>query len=325
MLRLFGWNDPTYTDNTDYLGSVSVNDGGGTPVTRYAYKSTHALPGGEYVTGVLNNMSPPDPGNDEFVETVTLDGVSKKAIEVDGINDFISLPQLQNNSNGNWNSDLDFIEGNSSDDTDYGFTYLFWIAPGSDISSNETEYTPFNFGSVDSPIRSLSLHHDFINTDKECHLKGTTNQFNVAYSNEMNNPPDPWQEIYNENTWSWIAIAYNGGPMTSDSSSDVSTALMIGVGTGDPSEGNIFFYSGNGGAAGIDGDMKVDGGSYREKGNTSDSLISMASDYAATLGGTQPLPSDESQWPGYFSDFRLYNRDLSTGEMYRIFTGNGRV
>jgi len=324
MVRLFGWNDPTYVDNSDFLDGVSVNPGDGTPVNSYAYKSTIALPGGAYVTGVLNEMADPDPTK-HFVETVTLDGFSRKAIQLDGTDDFISMPQLQNNADGNWDSDLDFIEANSSDDAEYGFTWLFWIAPSENISGVETEYTPFNFGSTLSSLRSLSLHHDFLGSERECHLKGTTNQVNTAYSNTMADPPAPWQEIYNQDSWTWIAVAYNGGPMASSSASEVSTALMVGVGTGDPTtaDGKMFFYSGDG--VGLDGDMNIKGGSYRTKGNAGDSLIQMTSNYPATLGGTKPLEGDETQWPGYISDFRIYNRDLSTGEMYSIFTGTGSV
>ena len=126
-----------------------------------------------------------------------------------------------------------------------------------------------------------------------------------------------------------MSIVYNGQELAPGYSADkASSAFMVGVGTGLPSAGDIFFYSGDGSAAGIADDFTVQGANYAGYGSTSNSLLDMTQNYCATIGTALKSDgslqnNDLSYWPGYICDFRLYNRQITTGEMFSIFTGRG--
>ena len=327
MVRLFGWNDAAYTDNEDFVEDASINPGDGSASTYDVYKSTYALPNGARVSGVLNNMTPENP-TDQYIQTVTdsAHGVAKKCIEIDGINDFISMPQLQDNVNGEFDSQMNFLQGNSADDTEYGFTVCMWIKPSADIQASSFDGKAWHIGAVNDN-RSVGLYHDLLPSAlRPALIRG--NITNSVYSNALTNPPSAWDELYNQNSWCWMALTYNGGPLTATSSAGTSQNVSIAIGTGDPSDPSnrsMTFYSGDGSTLGYTDDLNVQGNTLAGKGRTSASWVVLnlpADTFVANIG----RPTNTSDYyPGYFSDYRIYNRDLSTGECFRIFTGNGNV
>lgn len=322
--RLFGWNDPDYVADSDY-DSVSILDGGSvTPSSHEVVISPIEFQEGSALTGVLKNMA--------YSRTAStgLNGYAMTGMSFDGNNDFISLPQLQNNSKGLWNTGFAFLGSNSSDDASYGFSITYWLRPlwGIDHGpSSNQDYKPWNLGN--SAARSLGLYHKFDGSDRPAQLRG--NASNYLYSNSAANPPDPWDQLYDTGNWTFMSIVYDGSELAPGYSADKSSpAFMITLGTGVPTEGKVFFYSGDGSTAGIADDLTVQGSNYANYGTASNSLIDLTQNYCATLGVALKSDgslqnSDLSYWPGVLSDFRIYNRTLSTGETYSIFTSGGAV
>ena len=322
MARFFGWNDPDYVNGSD-SETVTVLEGGSvTPSSHDVITSTIDFGGSKTLTGVFKNMAY------NRTSATGTNGLVMTGIEFDGNNDHITLPQLQNNSKGAWDTDFEFLEGNSTDDAAYGFSITFWIKPKWGIDhgpSSNQDYKPWNLGN--SSARSVGLYHKFDGSDRPAQLRG--NSSNYAYSDSASNPPDPWDELYDEDNWTFMSIVYNGQELAPGYSADkASSAFMVGVGTGLPSAGDIFFYSGDGSAAGIADDFTVQGANYAGYGSTSNSLLDMTQNYCATIGTALKSDgslqnNDLSYWPGYICDFRLYNRQITTGEMFSIFTGRG--
>tara|TARA_R100000808_G_scaffold18910_1_gene41310 strand:+ start:15668 stop:18166 length:2499 start_codon:yes stop_codon:yes gene_type:complete len=322
--RFFGWNDPNYVADSDYTSSVSILDGASaTPSSHDVVSSSVEYTDGKSLTGVFKNMTY------NRTESIGQNGFAMTGLQFDGQNDFISIPQLQNNSKGLWDSEFTFLTENSAD-TSYpsGFSITYWIRPlwGVDHGpSSNQDYKPWSLGN--SSAKSLGLYHKFDGSDRPAQLRG--NSSNYMYSNSAANPPDPWDELYDTGNWTFMSVVYNGDELAPGYSADkFSDAFTISVGTGLPSEGNIFFYSGDGSSAGLSDDITIQGANYAGYGSTSNSLIDLTQNYCATLG--VQLKSDGSlanndlaYWPGLLCDFRIYGRQISTGEAYSIFTGAG--
>ena len=322
--RFFGWNDPSYVADSDYTTSVNILDGASaSPSSHDVVSSSVEYIEGKSLTGVFKNMTY------NRTESIGQNGFGMTGIEFDGQNDFISFPQLQNNTKGAWDSEFTFLTENSTD-VSYpsGFSITYWLRPlwGTDHGpSSNQDYKPWSLGNSSS--RSIGLYHKFDGSDRPAQLRG--NASNYMYSDSAANPPDPWDELYDTGNWTFMSIVYNGNELAPGYSADKSSpAFMISIGTGLPADGNIFFYSGDGSEAGIANDITIQGSNYANYGSASNSLLALTQNYCATLG--VQLKSDGSlanndlaYWPGLFCDFRIYGRQISTGEAYSIFTGAG--
>ena len=322
--RFFGWNDPSYVADSDYTTSVNILDGASaSPASHDVVSSSVEYTAGKSLTGVFKNMTY------NRTESIGQNGFAMTGLQFDGQNDFISLPQLQNNSKGLWDSEFTFLTENSAD-TSYpsGFSITYWIRPlwGVDHGpSSNQDYKPWSLGN--SSAKSLGLYHKFDGSDRPAQLRG--NSSNYMYSNSAANPPDPWDELYDTGNWTFMSVVYNGDELAPGYSADkFSDAFMISIGTGTPSNGDVFFFSGDGSSAGLSDDITIQGSNYAAYGSTSNSLIDLTQNYCATLGvqlksDGSLANSDLAYWPGLLCDFRIYGRQISTGEAYSIFTGAG--
>jgi hypothetical protein len=324
--RFFAWNDPNYVIDSDYHANVNILEGASaTPSSQNVISSSINYSGEKGLTGVLQNMT--------YNRTTSIgdNGFAMTGIEFDGQNDFINIPQLQDNNKGLWDNSFSFLTENRADTpTTSGFSITYWIRPlwgtNHGPSSNQ-DYKPWSFGGSSS--RSFGLYHKFDGSDRPAQLRG--NPSNYLYSNSAANPPDPWDQLYDTGNWTFMSVVYNGDELAPGYSADkFSDAFTISLGTGLPSEGNVFFYSGDGSAAGIADDLTIQGSNYANYGETSNSFLAFTQNYSVTLGAQLKSDgslanADLSYWPGLLCDFRIYGRQISTGEAYSIFTGAGIV
>ena len=268
------------------------------------------------ISGVWNGSS--SPSATEIVGT----NVTKSGIELNDLNsNFISFPQIQNNSNAVYESDMEFLADQSP------FTVLMWMKPnwgGSEGPGGAKIYKPWNFGGCCS-LSSFGLYHKWQGSDRPV-LFGYKDG-NAIWSDSQSDPPAPWDELYNKDTWTFVAFTTHGGQIgVSDNGYGADAQIVVGTGAAIPS--NMHFYSGDGSAEGYDS-INVRGGYYYDRNSSSsDPLIELDKDFSTTLGvvldsSTSALPTNHAYWPGYFSDYRIYNRVLSTGELRDIFTGEG--
>ena len=329
--RFFGWNDRDAGSPWNYEASVVIPDGGvDAPSSHKVIKSSVNLPGGATVTGVIQ-----DDGSSAYNGTpstvVDSYGTSKRALYMGGFVDAMTFPQLQTNAYGRWDDDLAFLTGVEDYSAEHSWTMTAWIKPHADLADDTSDFKPFSLGGIGaSNDRSMGLFHKMRDTEHESHLRGGASD--LVFTKSLPIPTAPWEQFTFSSAWNFISISYDGGQMAS-AANQPCDAMLVSIGTGIPSQEQLFFYSGDGsinhgGGADTDYELKVKGSQMATRGSgPSDKVIDLSDNYATMLGrqldGDGNMPANMAQWHGYISDFRIYNRVLATGEMMQIFTGAG--
>ncbi len=278
----------------------------------------------------------------------------------------VHFPQLQDNPRGAFSSDFEFFQGKAGD-SEKGWSVSFWMAPqwftgcrwnqsslascsgngpgcdinwtladGSNIKCENGSnpygryiYSPVCIGNTSN--RQIHTRHKWEGSDTPCVLFASNSD--LIYPDAKANPPGQWDQTYRTGLWTFWTIGYDGTQMaSSDTGPSEAMYVAIGVPTGGsgPSESNFFVWSGDGSAAGVeDEQLDIDGGTlYQRGGLTDSSVISLASNYAFTLGAylnnnAGSLSNKQAYWPGMISDFRIYSGQLPTGQARQIYLGSG--
>jgi len=362
-MRMFGWNDPDVTN--DFVESADVQvpnfDGsaGLTGLTVDVIKSSYNLSAYTPVSisGLLldTNVQGTDSSLPTYYKTGITDvhGITKTGYYINNPSTatsetgrvlFSQISQIEESDDRNkfWNElsgAFEFltggVEGSATEDVGWTFTYWYKnIGNPEPVGGSWRRTSWWKMGNA-SNWRGVGLL-----AQNDGHFSWAPVRAVGIYADDLpKDPPTPLDMAQTGSQWTFMSMAYGGGPVSVDGNDgdDKGGDVVWAVGTGGAtlSKDNLFFYSGDGTDPALDGSIGVEGGTFAQKAgrvygaydepwigglNTANAFI-----LGALVGNNGQMYNYTQGWTGAFHDFRIYSGALNTGQVRDIYTGQGLV